>query len=89
MNLEEAQELLEQRRQEIAPYLSQETQIPRARLYELLADLTDEDGAYSELEDLRDAANWLLTDSAGNAPDKTDQDNDLPPIKPLFDDELD
>jgi hypothetical protein len=50
MLLEEAQELLEQRRTEIAPYLSDDTQTSRGKLFEMLADLTDEDGAYTELE---------------------------------------
>ncbi|MBE7512740.1 MAG: hypothetical protein HS103_07980 [Anaerolineales bacterium] len=34
-------------------------QSPRAKLYELLADLTDEDGALSELDDL-DSLGWSL-----------------------------
>ena len=62
VTLEEVQTLLEQRRQEIAPYASEETQSARAKLYEMLADLTDEDGAWVELEDLGDAADWLLAD---------------------------
>lgn len=82
INLEEAQELLEQRRTEIAPYLSEDTQTSRGRLFEILADLTDEDGAYTELEDLGDAANWLLS-----IPDTNDPDDDLPTTKPMFDDE--
>lgn len=32
------------------------------RLFEMLADLTDEDGAYTELEDLGGLADWLLDD---------------------------
>lgn len=54
MTVGEAQELLEQRRAEIAPYVTEETQTARARLYEMLADLTDEDGALAELDDLGD-----------------------------------
>lgn len=49
---EEAQELLEQRMEEIKPYISEATQTDRGKLFELLADLTDEDGALAELEDL-------------------------------------
>lgn len=49
---DEAQEQIEMRVQEIAPYIGQAQQSRRAQLYEILADLTDEDGAISELEDL-------------------------------------
>ena len=54
ITLKEAQELLEQRRAEIAPYLKEDTQTRRGQLFELLADLTDEDGAWAELDDLND-----------------------------------
>ena len=88
MTLEEAQEVLERRRQEIAPYLAEETQSQRGRLYELLADMTDEDGALAELEDLGEAADWLL---AGDPPVDTgeaeNQEDDLPRTRPMFDDE--
>lgn len=83
MTLEEAQELLTERRREITPYVAQETQSNRARLYELLADLTDEDGAYTELEDLGEAADWLMADDI----DSTNQDDNMPASKPLFGDE--
>jgi hypothetical protein len=82
--LEEAQERLEQRRQEIAPHVSQATQSRRAMLYELLADLTDEDGAYSEMEDLGEAADWLMSGEA----DPTDHEDDRPTTRPLFGDEI-
>lgn len=49
---EQAQELLKQRQEEIAPDIKSHTQSRRGQLFEILADLTDEDGAYSELEDL-------------------------------------
>lgn len=45
---------IEDRRADIAPYLTDTQPSPRARLYELLADLTDDDGALAELEDLGD-----------------------------------
>lgn len=51
---EEAEEILKERLSEIAPYISQAEQTRRGRLFEMLADLTDEDGAYTELEDLAD-----------------------------------
>lgn len=50
---EEAEELLAARREEIAPNLAA-TQTKRGRLFEIIADLTDDDGAISELEDLGD-----------------------------------
>lgn len=49
---QEAEELLRKRLEEINPYVTEEAQSERAQLFELLADLTDEDGAYSELEDM-------------------------------------
>jgi hypothetical protein len=56
---DEARELIEERRREIAPYAIDQPQSGRARLFEMLADLTDEDGAYAELEDMNDLADWL------------------------------
>jgi len=44
--------LLQERHSEIAPYASEPTQTRRGELFELLADLTDEDGAWAELDDL-------------------------------------
>jgi hypothetical protein len=46
--------LITERRAEIAPEIGQQVQSARGRLYELLAELTDEDGALTELEDLGD-----------------------------------
>lgn len=45
------------RHAEVASYVTNNPPSRRAQLYTLLADLTDEDGALSELEDLGD---WLL-----------------------------
>jgi hypothetical protein len=58
----EIQQLLTQRQAEIRPYLNQDTQTKRGKLFDWLADLTDEDGALSELEDLGGAVDWLLND---------------------------
>lgn len=89
MTLEEAQELLEQRRAEIAPYVTEETQTARARLYEILADITDEDGAQIELEDLGEAADWLLADDWPVSTDESDsEDDDLPRTQQMFGDEF-
>lgn len=52
----EVEELLRDRRGQMPPEASQPAQTTRGRLFEMLADLTDEDGALSELEDLGD---WL------------------------------
>ncbi|MBZ0304415.1 MAG: hypothetical protein K8J31_32060 [Anaerolineae bacterium] len=49
---EEAAELMRTRREEIAHYVEQNTQTARGKLFELLAELTDDDGAISEMEDL-------------------------------------
>lgn len=62
MSREEAEELLRTRREEITPYASQGKQTGRGRLFEMIADLTDDDGALSEMEDLGD----LWDDLAGD-----------------------
>jgi hypothetical protein len=54
MSREEAEELLTARREEIAPYASQDEQTRRGRLFELFADMTDDDGTIAEMEDLGD-----------------------------------
>jgi hypothetical protein len=51
---QEAQARLQARLEEIRPYVTPVEPSQRARLFEMLADLTDEDGAYTELEDLED-----------------------------------
>ena len=59
---EEADDLLQQRREEIAPYVNQRPQSRRGKLFELIADLTDDDGALAEMDDLGNLADWLLDD---------------------------
>lgn len=44
--------LLQARREEIAPYVGQTRQSRRGQLFEMLADMADEDAAYSEMADL-------------------------------------
>ena len=60
---QEAEEILRQRQEAISPYIDQDTQSERGKLFEELADLTDDDAAYVELEDLGDdldaLVNWL------------------------------
>ena len=50
----EAEGLLHARREEIAPYAVQETQTRRGKLFEMLAEMTDDDGALAEMQDLGD-----------------------------------
>jgi hypothetical protein len=75
----EAQELIEQRLEEIKPYISEDTQTNRGKLFEVLADLTDEDGALAEMQDLKHLADWLVDDS----------EDDLEIIPPTGDNLLD
>ncbi len=51
---DEALAIITERQAEIAPEIGRQAQSSRGRLYEMLADLTDEDGALTELEDLGD-----------------------------------
>lgn len=64
----EARERIEARRAAIAPYVTDEPPSPRARLFALLADMTDEDGAIAELDDLGDMAEWLFGDAESMEP---------------------
>jgi hypothetical protein len=57
---EEFKSILEQRIAEIQPNLGKSTQSSLGYLYELIADLTDEDGALAEIEDLQSLDGWLL-----------------------------
>ena len=47
---EEVKEQLEQRLAEISPYLGEDTQTARGRMFEYLADLTDDDAAFAEMK---------------------------------------
>ena len=53
-----AARLIAQRHADIAPHIIHEEPSERAELFVLLADLTDEDAAYTELEDLGNSANF-------------------------------
>ena len=60
LSREEAQRVLEKRLASIMPYVTDHPPSRRAQLFAMLADLTDEDGAYTELEDMgADLAGWL------------------------------
>jgi len=76
---EEAKEIISQHREEIWSDVRLDTQTERGRLFEFLADLTDEDGALAEFEDIEHLADWI-------APDPTE---DLTPIPPTGDNLLD
>jgi hypothetical protein len=54
----DAAELIKQRRESINPSWTQNTQTQRGNLFEILADLTDEDGALAEIEDLESLDIW-------------------------------
>lgn len=58
----EVKDLLAARREEIAPNVDKDTQTARGKLFEMLADLTDDDGAIGEIDDLGDLWDDLGTD---------------------------
>lgn len=58
----EAKEQIQQRLEEVRSYAHSQEQTGRGKLFEMLANLTDDDGAISELEDLGDLADWLADD---------------------------
>jgi hypothetical protein len=55
---DEAKNIIQRRRESIRPLPSPTTQTWRGNLFELLADLTDEDGALAEMEDLESLDLW-------------------------------
>ena len=63
---EEAQELIQQRLEDIRPEITETIQSDRGRLFELLADLTDEDGAWAEIQDIENLSD-LLGDPNGES----------------------
>lgn len=56
---DEAKRLIEERYREVKAYAQQDTQTRQGQLFEMLADLTDEDGAWAEMQDM---PGWLLDD---------------------------
>lgn len=52
LDRDEVVEQVKQRMEEIRPYQQRQSQSGRGKLFEMVADLTDEDGALAELEDL-------------------------------------
>ena len=66
---EEAQELLEKRLADLHPFIKEDTQTEKGKFFELLADLTDEDGALAEMEDIEPYIDWILpTEGEENKP---------------------
>ena len=57
---DEVNKKLSERQDFISPYLSQNTQSSRGHLFETLADMTDEDGAMAEMEELESLDRWLV-----------------------------
>ena len=56
----DAQEFLQERLADIRPHIGDDTQTERGKLFELLADLTDEDGALAEMEEIEPYIDWIL-----------------------------
>jgi hypothetical protein len=59
LSKKEAEEKLQQRLEEIQPDNGKNQQSSRGMMFEILADLTDEDGAKAEMEDMEDLHDWL------------------------------
>jgi hypothetical protein len=55
-------EILKKRLESIVPSTALDTQIERGVFYELLADLTNEDGAVVGIENLDNFGAWLMAD---------------------------
>lgn len=60
---DEVKQQIEERYRTIQGYASQATQTRRGQIFEMIADLTDEDGAWVDMQDLPD---WWLDDGEGN-----------------------
>jgi len=57
---ENAKKLIEERREDIKAYVDNQQQSGRGQLFEMIADMTDDDGAIAEMEDMGDdLADWL------------------------------
>lgn len=54
-----AKQQIEERYREVKAYAQKDTQTRQGQLFEMLADLTDEDGAWAEMQDM---PGWLLDD---------------------------
>jgi hypothetical protein len=61
----EVRQLLHDRHEMVQGYARQTTQSERGKLFEMLADMIDEDGAMAEMQDLDDLGDWLYGDGEG------------------------
>jgi hypothetical protein len=77
----EAQELLQERLADIRPDIREDTQTEKGKFFELLADLTDEDSALAEMDEIEPFLDWILP------PEKEDKKTILPTGENLLDDE--
>lgn len=59
VDLETAQTLIRERQEEVVQYAADAQQSQRGQLFEMLADLTDDDGALADFDDMAD---WLDQD---------------------------
>jgi hypothetical protein len=57
--IDEAQAKIQGHREEIWPEVRLDMQTERGRLFEMLANLTDDDGALAEMEDMDQLLTWL------------------------------
>ena len=71
INKTEAEKLIQQRRDQIAPEIPLHGQTDRGQFFEMLADLTDEDGALAEMEDLDALGIFLIATPKVEIPRKT------------------
>jgi len=65
---EDAEEAFRNRVETISQYVEENKQSERGKLFELLADLTDEDGALAEMEDMDYLSEWLIEDQTKEIP---------------------
>jgi len=52
LSIKETQEILSERLADISPHLDEDTQTELGRMFEALADITDDDAALAEMQDL-------------------------------------
>ena len=66
----DALELVQMRREKIAPSIRTDSQTEQGRLFEALADLTDDDSAMAEMADLESLNNWLVALDQNTPPEE-------------------
>jgi hypothetical protein len=75
MSKPEVREVLKARLETITPEMGRDKQSERGRLFEILADLTDEDGAMAEMEDYESLGAWFNDLDSDNPPEEPPQDD--------------